>query len=112
VLLGQERRRAEEESLKARRTWWSRTLSAPSPQESRDRQAQKRCHHDERKSGKSGHLRGASVQCLGRGWAFFLGKQLGYRGLMRNRILALVKRKFVLKTPTKNREGKHEEPEG
>jgi len=112
--LAQDRRRPEKYSLKARGPRRPRPLHASGAHVTHGCLAQERRHryqHKSRKSRESWHLREPSAQSLCRSRPFFLGQKLGFRGQMRNRILALVQRKLVLKTPTKNRQGKHQEAE-
>jgi hypothetical protein len=114
LFLAQDRRRAEKQSLQARGPRGSRPLHASSALVTHGCLAQERRRRDKHKSRKtqeSRHFREASVQCLGRRRPFFLGKQLSFRGQVGDRVLGLIKRKLVLKTPTKNRQGKHQEAE-
>jgi hypothetical protein len=115
LFLAQDRRWAEKQSLKARGPRRPRPLHASSTHVTRRCLAQERRHRDKHKSRKnreSRRLMGSSAQCLCRRRPFLLRQELSFRGQMRNRILGLIKRKLVLKAPTKNRQGKHQEAEG
>ncbi len=72
-------------------------------------QSERQHQHEQRR--KNREFSGPHGKRLTRRGTLFLGEELGFRALMRDRTLSLVQRKLVLQPPSKNRHGKHQQAE-
>jgi hypothetical protein len=112
-VLRQDRRRAEEHGLQARGQGSAGSLRAVCSGVtggSLAKPRRQRHHQQSRQEGKRRSFRWASIHRLPSRGPFFLREQLRHRSQVRDRIFPLVKRKFVLQPPPKNRHRQHQQP--
>jgi hypothetical protein len=113
--LQQDRRRAEEYRLQAGGERGPGSFHATGSDIARGCPGQSSGHgHNQeyREQGQSGRIGWTGVDRLYNNRSFFLGKKLSFRHLVRDRVFPLIKGKFVLQTPPKNRRGERQQAQG